>query len=293
MNVQLNECNATKMNNFSNFTTLFLFVLLIVVLIRNWLHSKKYIANLESLNKTVHTQNEQLEIAISAIQKTYSEKDNILKLVAHDLRTPVASIPAMVDIIISEQDEAQKLEYLEMIKSACNSSLTLIAEIMATSDISNKNIEKEPTLLNEFINDCATILALKVKEKNQQLIVDLPALDTTVMLNPEKMKRVVFNLVTNSVKFSKKDTIITLTAKISGNKAIIEASDNGIGIPEKLLPEIFNISKTGKRKGTDGEKSYGLGLNICKRIVEAHDGIIKVKSQEGKGSTFTVELPLT
>lgn len=113
------------------------------------------------------------------------------------------------------------------------------------------------------------------------------------MLNPEKMKRVVFNLVTNSVKFSKKDTTITLTAKISGNKAIIEVSDNGIGIPEKLLSEIFNISKTGKRKGTDGEKSYGLGLNICKRIVEAHDGIIKVKSQEGKGSTFTVELPLT
>ena len=293
MNVQLNECNATKMNNFSNFTTLFLFLLLIVVLIRNWLHSKKYIANLESLNKTVHTQNEQLEIAISAIQKTYTEKDNILKLVAHDLRTPIASIPAMVDIIISEQDEAQKLEYLEMIKSECNSSLTLIAEIMATSDISNKNIEKEPTLLNEFINDCAIILALKVKEKNQQLIVDLPAFDTTVMLNPEKMKRVVFNLVTNSVKFSKKDTTITLTAKISGNKAIIEVSDNGIGIPEKLLSEIFNISKTGKRKGTDGEKSYGIGLNICKRIVEAHDGIIKVKSQEGKGSTFTVELPLT
>jgi hypothetical protein len=61
----------------------------------------------------------------------------------------------MVEIIIAEEDEAQKLEYLEMIKSACNSSLTLIAEIMATADISNKNIEKEPTLLNEFMNDCA------------------------------------------------------------------------------------------------------------------------------------------
>ena len=77
------------------------------------------------------------------------------------------------------------------------------------------------------------------------------------------------------------------------NKIVIEVSDNGIGIPEKLLSEIFNISKAGKRKGTDGEKSYGLGLNICKRIVEAHDGSIKVNSQEGKGSTFIVELPLT
>jgi signal transduction histidine kinase len=112
-------------------------------------------------------------------------------------------------------------------------------------------------------------------------------------MNPEKMKRVVFNLVTNSIKFSKKNTTITLSAKINQHKLLIEVSDNGIGIPEKILPEIFNISKSGKRKGTEGEKSYGLGLNICQRIVEAHDGSIRVKSQEGKGSIFTVELPLT
>jgi signal transduction histidine kinase len=164
---------------------------------------------------------------------------------------------------------------------------------MATADISNKNIDKEPTLLNEFINDCAAILELKAKEKNQHLVVSLSNEDTTVMLNPEKMKRVVFNLVTNSVKFSKKDTTITLSAKVIDNKVFIIVTDNGIGIPEKILPEIFNISKSGKRKGTDGEKSYGLGLNICKRIVEAHDGKINVQSEEGKGSTFTVELPLT
>lgn len=272
---------------------LFLIILLSIILGRNWLHSRKHIAVLKELNETVSTQNEQLEIAMSALQKTISEKDSILKLVAHDLRTPVASIPTLVEIIVTEEDEAQKLEYLEMIKSACNSSLTLIAEIMATADITNKNIEKEPTLLNEFINDCAAILELKVKEKNQQLIVQLPASDTTVMLNPEKMKRVVFNLVTNAVKFSKKDSTIILSAKTDGNKVFIEVSDNGIGIPEKLIPEIFNISKSGKRKGTDGEKSYGLGLNICKRIVEAHDGSIAVQSQDGKGSTFIVELPLT
>lgn len=84
------------------------------------------------------------------------------------------------------------------------------------------------------------------------------------MLNPEKMKRVVFNLVTNAVKFSKQDSTIILSAKAVGNKVFIEVSDNGIGIPKKLIPEILNISNSGIRKGTDG-----------------------------KGSTFTVELPLT
>lgn len=287
------ENEVTRTYLISASIIIFLILLLSIILGRNWLHSRKHIATLKELNETVNTQNEQLEIAMSALQKTISEKDSILKLVAHDLRTPVASIPTLVEIIISEVDEAQKLEYLEMIKSSCNSSLTLIAEIMATADISNNNIEKEPTLLNEFIDDCATILALKAKEKNQTLEVKLPETDTTVMFNPEKMKRVVFNLVTNSIKFSKRDTAITLSAKITDTKLLIEVSDNGIGIPEKILPEIFNISKSGKRKGTDGEKSYGLGLNICKRIVEAHDGAIKVQSQEGKGSTFTVELPLT
>lgn len=272
---------------------LFLILLLSIILGRNWLHSRKHVAALKALNETVNTQNEQLEIAMGALQKTIAEKDSILKLVAHDLRTPVASIPTMVEIIIAEQDEAQKLEYLEMIKSACNSSLSLIAEIMATADISNKNIDKESTLLNEFILDCAVILELKVKEKNQHLKVELGKTDTSVMLNPEKMKRVVFNLVTNAVKFSQKNTTIHLSAHINNNKVIIEVRDQGIGIPEKLLPEIFNISKSGKRKGTEGEKSYGLGLNICKRIVEAHDGKISVSSKEGKGSIFTVELPLT
>lgn len=271
---------------------LLLILLLSIILGRNWLHSRKHVQVLKELNETVNNQNEQLEIAMEALQKTITEKDSILKLVAHDLRTPVASIPTMVEIIITEEEESQKIEYLEMIKSACNSSLTLIAEIMATADISNKNIEKEPTFLNEFLTDCATILELKAKEKNQHLLLSLPKDDTSVLLNPEKMKRVVFNLVTNSVKFSKKDTTITLLAKVTKNKAFIIVTDNGIGIPEKILPEIFNISKSGKRRGTDGEKSYGLGLNICKRIVEAHDGKITVESQEGLGSTFTVEIPL-
>lgn len=268
-------------------------ILLSIVLARNWLLSKKHIIKLKELNETVHSQNEQLEIAMEALQKTLGEKDSILKLVAHDLRTPVASIPTMVEIIMTEENEEQKKEYLEMIKSACNSSLTLIAEIMATADISSNNIEKEPTLINEFIDDCAAILDIKVKEKNQQLSVQYLEKDISVPLNPEKMKRVVFNLVTNSVKFSKSGTVITLSLQVKNNHAIIEITDEGIGIPEKILPEIFNISKSGKRKGTNGEKSYGLGLNICKKIVEAHDGKISVKSQEGKGSTFTVALPLS
>src|SRR5574343_595229 len=249
----------------------------------------------EKLTKKIYEVdiNEQLEIAMGALQKTLGEKDSILKLVAHDLRTPVASIPTMVEIIMTEENEEQKKEYLEMIKSACNSSLTLMSEIMATADISSSNIEKEPTLLNEFINDCAAILDIKVKEKNQQLTVQYLDKDISVPMNPEKMKRVVFNLVTNSVKFSKRDTSIKLSLQIKDNQAIIEIKDEGIGIPEKLLPEIFNISKSGKRKGTEGEKSYGLGLNICKKIVEAHDGKISVKSEEGKGSTFTVALPLS
>lgn len=268
-------------------------ILLSIVLARNWLLSKKHIKKLKELNETVHSQNEQLEIAMGALQKTLGEKESILKLVAHDLRTPVASIPTMVEIIMTEENEEQKKEYLEMIKSACNSSLTLIAEIMATADISSSNIEKEPTLLNEFMNDCVAILDIKVKEKNQLLAVQYLNNDISVPMNPEKMKRVVFNLVTNSVKFSKRDTSINVALDVKDNFAIIKISDQGIGIPDKILPEIFNISKSGKRKGTEGEKSYGLGLNICKKIVEAHSGEISVISEEGKGSTFTVALPLS
>ncbi|OYW79022.1 MAG: hypothetical protein B7Z27_06350, partial [Sphingobacteriia bacterium 32-37-4] len=108
----------------------------------------------------------------------------------------------------------------------------------------------------------------------------------------DKIDRVISNLVTNAIKFSKPASIVHVSLQSNDGYAEIIVKDNGIGIPEYLQGKIFDLFTTAKRKGTAGEKSYGLGLAICKKIVEVHEGFIHVESKEGVGSSFIVKLPL-
>ncbi|MDO9156121.1 MAG: ATP-binding protein, partial [Sediminibacterium sp.] len=98
--------------------------------------------------------------------------------------------------------------------------------------------------------------------------------------------------VTNAIKFSKPGSIVHVSLHTNDSFAEIIVKDEGIGIPEYLQSKIFDLFTTAKRKGTAGEKSYGLGLAICKKIIEMHEGFIHVESKEGLGSSFIVRLPL-
>ena len=104
------------------------------------------------------------------------------------------------------------------------------------------------------------------------------------------MIRVINNLLGNALKFSREGGVINLVLTESKSSVKLEVSDTGIGIPENLIPQLFEMFTPSKRPGTAGEKSFGLGLAICKQIVEAHGGKIWVKSEVGKGSSFYVEL---
>jgi signal transduction histidine kinase len=103
---------------------------------------------------------------------------------------------------------------------------------------------------------------------------------------------VVNNLITNAIKFSFLGTTIQVTISINDKFARIQVKDEGIGIPTSVQPQIFEMFTSAKRHGTVGERSYGLGLSICKQIVEELGGRIWFESVEAKGSSFFVELPL-
>jgi signal transduction histidine kinase len=105
------------------------------------------------------------------------------------------------------------------------------------------------------------------------------------------MERVVSNLITNAIKFSAPGGTIVLKGSMHHYTVLLEVKDTGIGIPESLQAAIFEPFTKAKRKGTAGEKAYGLGLSICRQIVLQNNGRIWVESTEGQGSTFFVELP--
>ena len=111
-------------------------------------------------------------------------------------------------------------------------------------------------------------------------------------INREKIRRVLHNLLNNAIKFSPHSSKIHLQAfKTENNHIVIKISDNGIGIPKEHLNSIFDLDHKTQREGTSGEKSYGLGLYICKLIVEEHEGSIIAENNEGSGTIFTITLP--
>jgi signal transduction histidine kinase len=112
-----------------------------------------------------------------------------------------------------------------------------------------------------------------------------------LMINREKIWRVVSNLISNAIKFSQAGAIIIVKAKEFKKEVRIEVKDQGIGIPDKLKAQVFNMFTDAKRPGTEGEKSFGLGLSICQQIVEKHNGRIWFESNIENGTTFYFSLP--
>ena len=149
------------------------------------------------------------------------------------------------------------------------------------SDPGKKNISKSDEDLSEIVQSCIDMLSYKGKEKRQTINYDYePAI-----------WRVFSNLLSNAVKFSPLESSINVNLKKRSNLTLLSIQDHGIGIPDDLKGHIFLSTNDARRVGTAGEQSFGIGLSICKQIVEAHGGKIWFESVSGRGTTFFVELP--
>jgi signal transduction histidine kinase len=267
-------------------------VIIVFFIFRNLVRSKRNVELLQSLNNQVNDQKVQLQKALSTVEEKNRQQERILRAVAHDLRGPVATISMLCDLVEQEENAASRAEMIGFIRTSCNNSLQLIAEILEAADQARKQEqEKQSVSMNGLIKDTTDILRLKAAEKEQTISCNLPRNDIFIMVNPDKIKRVINNLVTNAIKFSNngKDIRVKLSKELEG--VVIAVADEGIGIPEAIQPKVFDMFTEAKRKGTLGELPYGLGLSICKQIVEAHDGTIWFESRVGGGTTFYVKLP--
>lgn len=234
--------------------------------------------------------NAHLHNALEALQQSQEENTRLVKVVAHDLRSPMAITISIADIMLKGSDlgESDK-EMLEMVKVSNTSTMEMIADLL-NMNTTKENLKKDTVDLYSLLKYCADMFGFKAAEKKQTIVLD--ADQATVEVNREKIWRVVGNLITNAIKFSPEGCIIRLEMKHEGDKVMVRIKDNGIGIPDELKPRIFSLVSDAKRLGTSGELSFGLGLAIAKQIVEAHDGRIGFESEVGKGSTFWFELPL-
>jgi len=212
-----------------------------------------------------------------------------LKIVAHDLRSPINSIISASQLVfwdeVPSEDQQAMITGIQQSGQMAN---TLIRQILQSTS-TRETVSKSEVGLEGIVQSCIDMLTNKANEKQQA--VDYHYDRARVPVDREKIWRVFCNLLSNAIKFSPFGATIRVNLQIQTDKVLLSVQDNGIGIPENLKDQIFSPFNKEKRSGTAGEQSFGIGLSICKQIVEAHGGRIWFESETGYSTTFFVELP--
>lgn len=234
--------------------------------------------------KTVEKKN----IEISRMDRNKTE---ILGIVAHDLRSPINNITALVNLSKESASSEELEEYYNMILQSCKETDNIIHDLIEVAKGSEEELVTKEVEIVDFLNN---IKQQWIYRTGGDRIIEVVNADHQYFahIHPQKMQRVLDNLINNAVKFTYDGGVIMLDVKKEADKLHLSVTDNGIGIPAELHPYLFERFSKAGRSGLNGEKSHGLGLNICKQIIEQHNGSIYLVSRENIGTAFTIELPV-
>ncbi len=234
-----------------------------------------------------------LKAAKAELEQLNREKDELIRIVSHDLRNPLNGIAGFAEYLKSELQNEEHQEMLGCIEEATQSTLRIV-NILLNSDY----IKNQAFSLN--CNTCDVAALTKETEqllrpfnllKKHQIKSDIPD-SLQWHVDADKWKQIVGNLLSNASKFTPEHGTISISLGISDdNELEFEITDSGMGMDKSMLKQLFNGSKSIQRPGTNGEVSSGIGLLLIKRYVELHGGSIKVDSEPGKGSRFVVRIP--
>ncbi|MDH6534210.1 PAS domain-containing sensor histidine kinase [Parabacteroides sp. 52] len=217
-------------------------------------------------------------------------KSAFLANMSHEIRTPLNAIVGFSNVLTSgENFETEERQiFIEMIRNNCNLLLALISDVLDLAQIESGSIlfKEEVCDLNELISQIIITQQVIIPE-HLSLVRDVPSETVFIMTDKLRLNQVITNLINNAVKFTNEGRVTVGYTQVDERYIHLFVEDTGRGIPEKDLNNIFERFF----KKDDFKQGAGLGLSICKMIVDRYKGTIEVTSQEGKGSRFTVILP--
>lgn len=214
--------------------------------------------------------------------------------VSHELKTPITSIMGYADTLLEgEYDKETQDKFLNIIATEARRMAKLVTDLLSLSRYdNNKNkLEKEFFDLGELTKKCQEKLGIEIKKKNQQVNCFVTAEVPPVYADRYDIERVVLNILSNAIKYTKEDGKIDMYIGFVYNDAYIKVIDNGLGISEEDLSRIFERFYRVDKARTRENGGTGLGLSIAKEILDKNGGSIDMKSEVGKGTEVVIRIP--
>ncbi|HWN94334.1 MAG TPA: HAMP domain-containing sensor histidine kinase, partial [Methylomirabilota bacterium] len=239
---------------------------------------------------------EQLEESNRKLTELDQIKGRFFANISHELRTPLTLIISPLETILARYRGALDAGAVGLLQTMQSNGLRLLKLIndlldLVRLDSGVMQVKREPVALDEFLRGMASAARQVADDKRIRLVVSVAPDLSHVLVDRDKLEKIVLNLQFNALKFTPADGQVELRMDRQGEELILKVSDTGIGIPKEKLPEMFQrfmqVDTSSRRK----YQGVGIGLALVKELVEVQGGQVGVESVEGQGSTFTVRLP--
>ncbi|MCK9425050.1 MAG: PAS domain S-box protein [Ignavibacteriaceae bacterium] len=238
------------------------------------------------------------DLAASELQlkELNASKDKLFSIIAHDLRSPFHALLGLSELLATEVDDFSR-EEIKKFSVEMNNSLKnqykLLENLLEWSQLQTRRMQYAPVNISlpEFVNDVFALLAGNAFKKNI-VLTNLVLPSASLFADANMLQSILQNLLSNAIKFTKPGGDIQVLARQSEGEMIkIFIKDTGVGISKENLVKIFRTDSTVTTKGTENEKGTGLGLLLCKEMIERHGGTFSAESELEKGTTFSFTLP--
>jgi signal transduction histidine kinase len=282
----------------------YFFYLILAYVIQNTI-----IKNYEEDRKKINIQNDQLSLLIAKqydtnakleqslnhVKELNSAKDRFITVLSHDLRSPFQGLLGITKILDSDYDsfsDTEKRLYISQVNSSVEKLYSFLEELLLWGRV-QKNAVKltyESTIVRELLIQTISLISETAAKKKISVEIVCDEFLKAV-LDREMIAIVLRNLISNAIKFSTVGGKILVTALLEIDQIRISITDYGVGISDDIIPKLFRLDENVSTVGTNGEQGSGMGLILCNDIVKKHNGEISVRSKEGRGSTFTIQIP--
>jgi PAS domain S-box-containing protein len=251
-------------------------------------------ARLIEANRIISIERDRAQEKVTVLEELNRLKNEFISNVSHELRTPLASIVGFAEAITSDPEMPREMidEFNNIIYTEGKRLAKLINDILDFSklDAEGEKLEKKDFDFVPLLKELVEIYTKQAVEKGVELNAEIPETEIIIHGDRERLSNAIGHIISNAVKFTDKGGRVTVLVNNFLKDAEVIVSDTGIGIPKEELPELFQKFSKINRPGSQ-VPGAGLGLAMAKKIIDLHNGLINVKSEVNKGTTFVIRLP--